>query len=57
MIYKGNDNCVTSQVCRDIIGRTYCDVFLPLILPELSKMELGQVGMHICLIEVFILRH
>lgn len=33
--------------------------FSPLFSPlfSLSKMELGRVGMHICLIEVFILRH
>ena len=44
MTYKGNDNCVTSQVFSDITGRTYCDVSLPLTLPELSQMELSQVG-------------
>lgn len=56
MTYKGNDNCVTSQVFSDITGRTYCDVSLPLTLPELSQMELSQVGVNISLIEVFILR-
>ena len=47
---------MTSQVFSDITGRTYYDVSLPLILPELSQMELSQVGVKISLIEVFILR-
>lgn len=51
MTYKGNDNCVTSQVFSDITGRTYCDVSLP-YSPELGQMELSQVGVNISLIEV-----
>ena len=56
MTYKGNDNCVTSQIFSNITGRIYCDVSLPLTLPELSQMELSQVGVNISLIEVFIFR-
>lgn len=55
MTYKGNDNCVISQVFMTSLEETYCDVSLP-YSPRTEPNGSGQVGVNISLIEVFILR-